>query len=527
MVPWAHLFRGMMNVTDRGYYTTQYLERQRQAQSNMTDSWNGRLPPVRSNSEDERIGISRADSSGLKQLDSSPPTVLTSPSSKRRGNYNEAKHRSRKLPSSTDELTEEIITPADLFHIQRRDASHIDGPSSNISGSNDFEGYYINQKKNFDVASDYDFVPKSYTHKTFHQIFDNKAELTDIYNPMEFVFDTKQPNNLKRVYQGMKVKLGKDNYNDYDYYNSRSLGNDQSTTQNKLSSVPKSSDQLLSSPANVTEVLNEENKKKKSFTLFKPKKKDNTKNHNFESLADCDPEILEARKDINNQNYLFNTPIDSNPLLETNSDKSSETELDMPSSTKTKKSSGWSKIVGLVAVSETIPPKKKKSSSKYPWEKWSLPANVFLKDEKKSKPKKTSIKNATGNSKPAIIAKPKASGYLNYVTTHPWYKPVEPYVKMTDPIVKVASPYASRAAPHLHPTVLANNIRKLEIFRILFGPLDRFAKNTPSVMVFIHFIQVVIFLWFAIQGFKIACYILDLFNSITSPFVSVQKSVVK
>ncbi|KAK6465213.1 hypothetical protein DFJ63DRAFT_14976 [Scheffersomyces coipomensis] len=130
-------------------------------------------------------------------------------------------------PQYDPDYLEQEITPAQLNYLGDRndDQSSNKGEklfksystpivvSSSDSKNNGFDGYYIQQKKAFDQA---DYKPKQYSHKTFRDIFDNKEESTDKYNPMEFVFDDgpKRGNLVKNV----QVLFGKDDYNSYNYY---------------------------------------------------------------------------------------------------------------------------------------------------------------------------------------------------------------------------------------------------------------------------------------------------------------------
>lgn len=86
----------------------------------------------------------------------------------------------------------------------------------------DYDGYYIQQKQKYDEA---DYKPKLYTHKTFNEVFSNKEESTDKYNPIDFVFEDpvklkeqEQNQKLRSAFKNIQVRMGKNNYQDYDYY---------------------------------------------------------------------------------------------------------------------------------------------------------------------------------------------------------------------------------------------------------------------------------------------------------------------
>lgn len=95
-------------------------------------------------------------------------------------------------------------------------------PSSRDKKKVNYGNYYVTEKKKFDESP---FKSKMYTHKTFKEVFQNKNENMDRYNPIDYVFEpTEDPNDntgnqkLKSAFKTIQSKIGKPNYNDYDYY---------------------------------------------------------------------------------------------------------------------------------------------------------------------------------------------------------------------------------------------------------------------------------------------------------------------
>lgn len=84
----------------------------------------------------------------------------------------------------------------------------------------DYSDYYVKEKAKYE---DSPFKQKMYTHKTFKEVFKDKNENMDRYNPIDYVFDNPKDNeannqNFKSAFRTFQAKLGKSNYNDYDYY---------------------------------------------------------------------------------------------------------------------------------------------------------------------------------------------------------------------------------------------------------------------------------------------------------------------
>lgn len=83
----------------------------------------------------------------------------------------------------------------------------------------DYSDYYVLEKKKYEESP---FKPKMYTHKTFKEVFQDKNENVDRFNPMDLVFqqpeeDVKEQ-KFKSAFKSFQSKLKQNSYNDYDYY---------------------------------------------------------------------------------------------------------------------------------------------------------------------------------------------------------------------------------------------------------------------------------------------------------------------
>lgn len=138
------------------------------------------------------------------------------------------------------------------------------------------DDYYIKQKQRYDEAEFY--KPKNYTHKTFREVFnDNDGELSR-FNPMEYVFDDpekikeqEENQKLKKAFKTIQVKLGKDDYSNYDYYENK---NKKSNAANEVFVTGEGSDDSDDEKINVTGEEQPKPKKKKNLKkLWKSKTK--------------------------------------------------------------------------------------------------------------------------------------------------------------------------------------------------------------------------------------------------------------
>lgn len=89
-----------------------------------------------------------------------------------------------------------------------------------------FDGYYIDQKKRYDAAEE--IKPTLYTHKTFKEVFSKDED--ERLNPVDVVFDDpekvreqEQKQTFTRAVRKVQKKMGRDDYNSYDYYVQKKL----------------------------------------------------------------------------------------------------------------------------------------------------------------------------------------------------------------------------------------------------------------------------------------------------------------
>lgn len=158
---------------------------------------------------------------------------------------------SDRFGDDSDELVEEI-TPSQLVYLPEKPKKHRVRSSVDYynfyrhnNSNSDFEsietevsevrappkkvhfsGYYINQKKRIEEAEEDDPTPRSYTHKTFKDIFEKDQD--DRFNPIDLVFDDpekireqEQKKTITRAFKTVQKKIGVNDYTSYDYYRLR------------------------------------------------------------------------------------------------------------------------------------------------------------------------------------------------------------------------------------------------------------------------------------------------------------------
>lgn len=307
-----------MNVTSKGYYTSKYLDNVTKSRyvglpdkdhnqyDYFSSSQNGPISPRTAMSGSEcgsptsarprtPVGKTRSplpvpktptqnmnDAKSARshgrtspETTSVPGTPLTSPLIRPKSNTSD-------VVSYDPDYLEQEITPADLHVLQsknsrvypykaHRDMAMFSGKQVRQSANGD---YYIKQKQRHD---DSPFKPKFYTHKTFKEVFDDEPDSLEKYNPMEAVFDDPETRReqelnqkLKRAFRTIQTKLGKDNYNDYDYYKNRNLSAAQKreifiNTSNNENSNDRGDENDLSNKIYVTEDEKKQIKKNKNF----------------------------------------------------------------------------------------------------------------------------------------------------------------------------------------------------------------------------------------------------------------------
>ncbi|CAK9436941.1 uncharacterized protein LODBEIA_P14470 [Lodderomyces beijingensis] len=254
-----------MNVTSNGYYSEQYLNRRKQQlleaqryhydQSYYAPTPQELLRADRMNSGLESPHVvyemPQRKQPIMKNIRPKPrvPSSSGSPNSARNGNDVEDQVE---YYSDDDELKEEQ-TPAQLNYIQnqqqqqrrqhryRNQRHYLLQPGQPIYPYDQYgymqqpasrqpkirpnknDNYYLKQKEKFDAA-DASLKPKMYTHNTFREVFQDKDENINRYNPMDSVFEKKRVDSdgkdIKTTFL-RNVRFMKESYHDYDYYDSR------------------------------------------------------------------------------------------------------------------------------------------------------------------------------------------------------------------------------------------------------------------------------------------------------------------
>ncbi|EER33231.1 conserved hypothetical protein [Candida tropicalis MYA-3404] len=261
-----------MNVTSNGYYTQQYLNEQQRKQAVRSPYNQQNFYPNQSYSYSYYHPSSYSHSGSPKEFiveldekdpipDSLPMEFTPSQKDVFMSNVRPRSYKSRSestiyppsgshrstasLPAepveyddveSKDQL-EETITPAQLNYINipqqytpyvtaprgpyvpqayypRKDQS---SPARHAKNKNN--DYYLRQKKRYDDAKV--VKPKMYSHKTIHDVFEDKSEKLDRYNPMDMVFESENDKPKPTFIDKMSNKLSKEKYEDYNYYDHR------------------------------------------------------------------------------------------------------------------------------------------------------------------------------------------------------------------------------------------------------------------------------------------------------------------
>lgn len=306
-----------MNVTDRGYYTSTYLDNvnnKRKPKVNRSEYAPSQAtplqPPPNIISPPSKFPTQLVDQTSAFHFfgPESPTSTQFSPLS----GYTED---SDKINYDPDEL-QEGITPAQLNQLQKvqrrkrretydsyhsrnmsfddydsyyednnhgpvripRESSKLKPTPKFKSTPKGFHGYYINQKKRYDDAEFY--KPTNYTHKTFRDVFQDNDDTSGKYNPIEMVFDDpekireqEENQKLKKAFKTIQIKLGKDDYDNYDYYNAP-----KNNVANEIFVAGESDDDSdyghVDTPQDIDVYEGDKTKKKKKFKkLWKSKTK--------------------------------------------------------------------------------------------------------------------------------------------------------------------------------------------------------------------------------------------------------------
>ncbi|KAG2734960.1 hypothetical protein G9P44_001174 [Scheffersomyces stipitis] len=253
-----------MNVTSNAYYSPQYLDKQKRStrsqysgyfRGSRDNSYNDFINQAQIDDRNDRVSsdrisgykpVSEGSSSRNRNRQATAIDSIREPEGSVKSSTRVSKapvlNRANSTPLSVvqstiaaddsiesdledeesydpDALVHEI-TPAQLIiqqsntvtphRVERRGAYKPREQTPEIKG---YDGYYINQKKRYEESP---YKPKLYTHKTFRDVFNDKEESTDKYNPMEFVFP--EGEKKSKFAKNVQFVLGKDNYDEYNYY---------------------------------------------------------------------------------------------------------------------------------------------------------------------------------------------------------------------------------------------------------------------------------------------------------------------
>ena len=538
-----------MNVTNNGYFTSQYLAQHTQ---NPRSYQSGYFPDQEECESNEYVKITPRQRFGYNlqsqttspnhsssSLSVPPSPISETGSMNTRSNtpFRSFSPRGEGLTGSAidhnmgkdarqsispkqfdpDDLTEEI-TPAQLNYLQQPtnlyknqvitfdDSSYVESglPSPTIIRSTKlnlkpaktlYEGYYIQQKERYDNS---EIKPKLYTHKTFHDVFDNKNELTDIYNPIEFVFNSKNNNQFSQAFNAFRVKMGKDDYKNYDYYAKKSRPQEVFVKEQEYDEEdPEAGETGL--------------RKKPLKKLFKTKFKRVKKQLGQDFIENTDRQL-----DLHNQ--LKSGSFSLNNTKSPENEPIAVTTPDTPSPR--------SKRINGKAV--------KDKSSKY-WKqvvtKFNSPTGMIFKDGTRIGKRnqivveaedETDIKHELYFNQETGQLQPQSpnlfdlgDGILSKLAKNPL---IEPYYQAIEPMIQKSYPILFPYATKLHPTNFTNGLRQYEVLKQIFSPLDRIGEQIPILVIFIHLLEQLLFLWLAWETFKIVKFIFHILKVISSPF---------
>ncbi|RLV94797.1 hypothetical protein JA1_001563 [Spathaspora sp. JA1] len=394
-----------MNVTSKGYYTSSYLNSQRNQklvgpprydeyysldspyEESYTDS-------IRNEPEMNSTASSKRTSSGSHR--SIPPTSVSSPprppsrhtsgSSLTKSQMFVPDEEEPEEEEDPDRLEEEP-TPAHLNYIAphqyvpyrptRRDPYQPHFPeqrqyrvSSGRVRPNKNGDYYINQQKRYDKAVD--LKPKQYSHRTFKDVFVNKEEKLDRYNPMDLVFEGKAKTTNagnSTFLKNVQTILKKDDYNDYNYYDHPREKKKKSPVKEVFVSEPEEDDDSDIEPIDQETFLNEEQRKmiKKNSNLRKAWKKKINKakkelGRDFDKFAIKQNEIeLELKQKREKEKAAKREAKEKEKAAKNekkNEGHEEEKEKEEPTKEQQKFSPGWNYLLSLVKYDNKPEPKK-------------------------------------------------------------------------------------------------------------------------------------------------------------------------
>ncbi|KAI5954550.1 hypothetical protein KGF54_002325 [Candida jiufengensis] len=319
-----------MNVTSNAYYTSQYLsEQQQQIKYKVPTPQDYFLEQNQKKLQNPfKIKVKNQQQPIMNNIRPKSSSTTTSPKNNSPTSINiSSRPQEIEFEIDSDDQLEEEITPAQLNYISQNyipkpksQPINLQKPKKKINKNNN---YYLNQKKDYDLA-DMSMKPKLYTHRTFREVFQDKSENLNKYNPMDSVFensknfhsysnnlnedekDSSPTNNSKSTASKFfkTVKFMKDDYNDYNYYDHRTKKNavkDIFVTEN-------GSDDDDEDNNGITEV--DEN-----GLLVEGQEKKSKKNMKFKSMLK--KRIRQAKKDLGKD---FDSHVDNSKKVKTPQD---------------------------------------------------------------------------------------------------------------------------------------------------------------------------------------------------------------
>lgn len=208
-----------MKVSRNAYFTTQYLE-DRQYQQAPDAALILEVPRVLLGSRNltPDVHMARHADELAEEITPAQLVQISTPKAESGG------RRSRHLVDYIDYFRPRSPTKgsrglarSSLFRWKKKD---LDLASTAELDDGPFLGFYINQQKRLDLAKE--VKPTMYTHKTFKDIFPKDDEQERL-NPMDVVFrNNDETQGLKQKFakalRSVQIKLGKDDYASYDYY---------------------------------------------------------------------------------------------------------------------------------------------------------------------------------------------------------------------------------------------------------------------------------------------------------------------
>lgn len=452
---------------------------------------------------------------------------------------------------------EQEITPAELNILQNKNSRHysnkvprdkalINGKVVRQTVQYPRGDYYIKQKQRYDESP---YKPKFYTHKTFREVFEDEQELLEKYNPMESVFDDpeakreqEQSQRFKRAFKTIQNKLGKDNYNDYDYYKNINMSSNDKRDVfiNAAGTISANDDDEndLNNKIYLTEEEKKQFKKNKNFkNVWRRKLKKASKelceeysnnldylNGRVENISTAEPIVLEPEesKDIGNASTSPSANAEFHPL--------------------------WNYILSWLVYDQTETPAYKeepvvnnnlrskmsmnKDNVKFDFrnikknyqgvvDKWAQPASALFNNGQIPQNQKSLMRRLGGG--PVLSAPPGLLDDLSqefiievddvddeesYLGEELYYDPSSRQLQRNPP-TSFSSLYPqtrfnkqrrnSILESSKGPVAIISNlntlIKNIKIMRIIFAPIDIIAMNFPNLQTLVIMIELVIFLW--------------------------------